>query len=344
MTMNIGSNIKRLRVGKGITQEQLSEAMNVTCAAVSKWERGETYPDITMLQPLAYYFGVTLDELMGFDKGKIEKDIEDVLEDYRKAYQDYPNDYGIMSAYMWNIVGGTADNEPKVLIARKNELRGICMKILDGCTDDKIRNSAWNMLAKLLHAEGKTEDALRIYESKFESWYQTSEQRTEQLFSKDTEEYYFHLKKNMYELAAFAGDKLGSVIFFDTSTDMNQKGETAVKYGKLMIDLFEKTEDVVFAVFEEAFLSRVRNEFTFRGGTDEYIIAFMDMQLYAAKAISDNIKVNEQLRQAFWADSRSEGKGSFLEWILDYHLTAKHGRRAQLLNNPSFVEVLNKYK
>lgn len=39
MEMTIGANIKRLRTAKGITQEQLSLAMNVTCAAVSKWER-----------------------------------------------------------------------------------------------------------------------------------------------------------------------------------------------------------------------------------------------------------------------------------------------------------------
>ena len=57
MEMTIGANIKRLRTAKNITQEQLSVAMNVTCAAVSKWERGETYPDITNLQPLAYFFG-----------------------------------------------------------------------------------------------------------------------------------------------------------------------------------------------------------------------------------------------------------------------------------------------
>ena len=40
MEMTIGANIKRLRSAKNITQEQLSVAMNVTCAAVSKWEHG----------------------------------------------------------------------------------------------------------------------------------------------------------------------------------------------------------------------------------------------------------------------------------------------------------------
>ena len=77
MKMTIGANIKRLRTAKNITQEQLSVAMNVTCAAVSKWERGESYPDITLLQPLAYLFGVTLDELMGYDHAKIQTEIDE---------------------------------------------------------------------------------------------------------------------------------------------------------------------------------------------------------------------------------------------------------------------------
>ncbi len=85
MKINIGSNIKRLRGEKGVTQEQLAEAMNVTCAAVSKWERGETYPDITALQPLAYYFGVSLDELMGYDKEKVDEEIEHTVEKYVKT-------------------------------------------------------------------------------------------------------------------------------------------------------------------------------------------------------------------------------------------------------------------
>ena len=83
MNMTIGANIKRLRTANNITQEQLSVSMNVTCAAVSKWERGETYPDITLLQPLAYFFGVTLDELMGYDHEKIQADINERMADYR---------------------------------------------------------------------------------------------------------------------------------------------------------------------------------------------------------------------------------------------------------------------
>ena len=88
MKMTIGANIKRLRAAKNITQEQLSVAMNVTCAAVSKWERGESYPDITLLQPLAYFFGVTLDELMGYDHEKIQTEIDEIIELYNKIVKN----------------------------------------------------------------------------------------------------------------------------------------------------------------------------------------------------------------------------------------------------------------
>ena len=128
MKITIGANIKSLRQKKGITQDELSAAMNVSSAAVSKWERDETYPDITLLQPLAYYFGVSLDELMGYNKEKIQADIDNTVELYlksylkigaektrefiTKAYSDYPNDYRIMNYYMWNIAGDAADNDP----------------------------------------------------------------------------------------------------------------------------------------------------------------------------------------------------------------------------------------
>ena len=56
MKLLIGENIKRLRAEKGITQE--AQYMHVSAAAVSKWEKNESMPDITMVIPLASYFGV----------------------------------------------------------------------------------------------------------------------------------------------------------------------------------------------------------------------------------------------------------------------------------------------
>ena len=357
MEMTIGTNIKRLRTAKSITQEQLSVAMNVTCAAVSKWERGETYPDITLLQPLAYYFGVSLDELMGYNHEKVQAEIDEVITLYKrnwnnakgreiitKAYRDYPNDHRIMHCYMWNIAGDAADNDPVTLLEHRDEFLAICDKIIGECTIETLRLNAWNMRAKILHAEGKTDEALEIYETKFINWYLTSGQKSEQLFAKDTEEYYYWVSKNMYELVAFAGDKLGRVIFFDRSLSMKEKAEKAIRYGKLMIDALNETGDIFFAGLAEAFLNRLRNDMTFRGGADEDIIALLDMNLYAAQRIADAVQTDNAVHQAYFPDRVSVTATDFLGWLVDSLLNPGGGRHKELLDNPSYKAVLEKYR
>lgn len=356
MEMTIGANIKRLRTAKNITQEQLSVAMNVTCAAVSKWERGESYPDITLLQPLAYFFEVTLDELMGYDQKKVQADIDKTIALYRKhwkdskgreiivkAYHDYPNDYRIMHYYMWNIGGDMADNDPAVLLEHKDEFLSICGKILDGCTEDTLRLGAWNMRAKILHAEGKTDEALRIYQTKFADWYTTSGQKTEQLFAKDTEEYYFHVRKNMYELGDFAADKLGRTVFFDPSRSLAEKVERAILYGDLMLNAYRETKEAFFLMLAESFLGRMENDLYYRGGTDEQIIAVMDKDLYAKKLLEEARKENEPLNRAF--DSYSEeARRNILRYTIACRTGATDGRRAELLKKPAYRAVLDKYR
>lgn len=67
MKLPIGENIKALRLSRGTTQEQLAEAMGVSCQSVSRWETCACYPDVELLPALASYFGVTLDALMGLE-------------------------------------------------------------------------------------------------------------------------------------------------------------------------------------------------------------------------------------------------------------------------------------
>ena len=356
MKITTGANIKRLRTAKNITQEQLSEAMNVTCAAVSKWERGETYPDITLLQPLAYYFGVTLDELMGYDKEKMQTEIEEVKALYRKhwndskgreiiikAYHDYPNDYWIMHYYMWNVGGDLADNDPKVLLEHKEEFLTICDKILEGCTEEGLRLNAWNMRAKILHAEGKTDEALKIYKEKFADWYTTSEQKTEQLFAKDTDEYYFYVQKNMYELVDFAADKLGRTLFFNPELNMEDKTERAICYCNLMINAFEKTEEGFFLMLAESFIGRMANDLFYRGGTDKQVVKVTDKSLYVAKLLEEQRGKNERLNRAFDRYGEEMRKNLFA-WRIRHLSNGTGGRRAELMKNPEYVAMLEKYR
>lgn len=67
--MSLSANIKRLRQEKNLTQEQLAAKLGVSAQAVSKWETSETYPDGTLLVPLAQELDVSLDVL--FDNNSV---------------------------------------------------------------------------------------------------------------------------------------------------------------------------------------------------------------------------------------------------------------------------------
>lgn len=60
----IAENIVRLRRGQGMTQIELAERLNYSDKSVSKWERGESVPDISVLKRIADMFGVTVDYLI----------------------------------------------------------------------------------------------------------------------------------------------------------------------------------------------------------------------------------------------------------------------------------------
>ena len=62
--MELAGNLKRLRKAAGLTQEALAEKLHLTGQAVSRWETGEGYPEITLLPVLADFFGVTVDALL----------------------------------------------------------------------------------------------------------------------------------------------------------------------------------------------------------------------------------------------------------------------------------------
>lgn len=77
LKIQVGSNIARLRKAAGLTQAELAERLSYTDKAVSKWERGESMPDVLTLIQLAEAFGTDLDTVVGFGaavQGQPEQD------------------------------------------------------------------------------------------------------------------------------------------------------------------------------------------------------------------------------------------------------------------------------
>ena len=66
--MEFNEKLQSLRKNKGLTQEELAEALYVSRTAISKWESGRGYPSIDSLKEIAKYFSVTIDELLSTDE------------------------------------------------------------------------------------------------------------------------------------------------------------------------------------------------------------------------------------------------------------------------------------
>ena len=81
MQIKIGKVIQRLRKERNLTQEQLAKFIGVSTPAVSKWESGNSYPDIELLPLLADFFNVSIDKLLNY---KIDLSEEEVMKIYKE--------------------------------------------------------------------------------------------------------------------------------------------------------------------------------------------------------------------------------------------------------------------
>jgi len=84
--INIARTIVKKRREKGMTQEDLAKYIGVSKASVSKWETGQSYPDITFLPQLATLFNISIDELMGYEPQMSREDIRKL---YLKLSADF---------------------------------------------------------------------------------------------------------------------------------------------------------------------------------------------------------------------------------------------------------------
>ena len=89
--MRINEIIKEKRNEQGLTQEQVAEYLGVSTPAVNKWEKGNSYPDITLLAPLARLLKVDLNTLLSFNEELTEKEIIDFVNElseivYKKGF------------------------------------------------------------------------------------------------------------------------------------------------------------------------------------------------------------------------------------------------------------------
>ncbi|MEG0307546.1 MAG: helix-turn-helix domain-containing protein [Clostridium sp.] len=181
MEINIGSVIQRLRKNKGLTQEQVADAIGISKGAVSKWESGNTYPDITLLGPLARLLDTNINELLEFNLRLTEKEINDINTiceqeflkgDYFSAYEycekqlkKYPNVAElklIIASLYWRYIILIKDDEE----TSNNMMKRAC-EVLEQASETSntdVKEAAFQILSSLYMMSEEYDKALKTAE------------------------------------------------------------------------------------------------------------------------------------------------------------------------------------
>ena len=169
--MYLSENLKFLRKQNNLTQEEMAEIIGISPQSISKWERGDTYPDITLLPALANLFKVSVDALLGMDKINATEarnsifatgnehlqngDRTATIDVYTNALKVYPNDYGIMSNLALVLSLETDRAKLKQAVA-------LCERVIFGGSSEKVRHTTRAAVCFIYFKLGEKEKALAV--------------------------------------------------------------------------------------------------------------------------------------------------------------------------------------
>lgn len=177
--INLGPVIARERRAADVTQGELAAHLGVTKAAVSKWELGQSMPDVALLPCIAAYFDLTLDELFDYRPQLTAEEVERIcFELYARFSEDpdaaYEQAERLMADYFscWKLLhqigmiylqqGAFDPERATVLVPRATEL----FERVEAHADDvELVCGARMMRAMLLNMQGDADGAIELMES-----------------------------------------------------------------------------------------------------------------------------------------------------------------------------------
>ncbi|WP_347790369.1 helix-turn-helix transcriptional regulator [Solibacillus sp. CAU 1738] len=174
--LQFSMNFALRRKEMGVTQEQVAQYIGVSKAAVSKWEKGLSYPDITLLPKLATYFNLSIDALLGYEPqmtkehiqktyaelakkfseksfSEVQTEIEALLAEY---YACFPFVLTIAQLYL-NYVK-QSEHQQEVL----NRVLELCERVIVQSNDYRLMHEAELLKAYVMLLQGKPEEVLNI--------------------------------------------------------------------------------------------------------------------------------------------------------------------------------------
>ena len=167
--MEIGTNIRKCRRERDMTQEQLAECLSISVSAVSQWESSKTMPDLSMIPSICHLFRISADELLGINQIEKERKIKIVREQAKEyterglkekaveiletGLREFPNNFDLMLDLMYAY---------KYDRKHLDDIIRLGNTILDKCTNDDLRCSSKLVLCYAYLDKGESEKALEI--------------------------------------------------------------------------------------------------------------------------------------------------------------------------------------
>ncbi len=203
MNIKIGTIIKELRVSKKITQEQLASFLGVTPQAISRWEAQVGYPDIENLPLLADFFGVSVDDLIGYKLSEREKALEEIKKEANRLSE--LNEFDRLVDFMRaSLAAYPFDLDLKLYLASGlyvmwyetretalyNEAVALCEFVLESTEDIDRKDTAINCLCSFYGETGEPEKAYQVINRHLTPMKYCKEFTLSMGFDKEKNEYY----------------------------------------------------------------------------------------------------------------------------------------------------------
>lgn len=174
MNLSIGANIRRIRCERKLTQDEVASHIGVSFQTISKWERGDGYPDIEMLPVIANYFSISIDELLGVSEPEKKCKYDEIngkwadnnrigfhsenVELMRDALKIFPNDALLLVQLSTSLekIDGTPEEKDKFL----RESISVQEQIINYCDDCEVRGATLYNICFAYRKIGEYEKAI----------------------------------------------------------------------------------------------------------------------------------------------------------------------------------------